>query len=73
MRSLGTPVCSCHPIGPCIQNPVQYHQPCYNTKPNLVPDRGRRDLSYPSSLKNVASVASKTSQSCFNQGLVDLP
>ncbi|GFX47934.1 hypothetical protein TNCV_4793131 [Trichonephila clavipes] len=56
LRSLGTPVCSCHPIGPCIRNPAHHHQPCYNTKPNPVPDRGRGDLSYPSSLKNVASI-----------------
>ncbi|GFW09119.1 hypothetical protein TNCV_3082111 [Trichonephila clavipes] len=57
MRSLGTPVCSCHSIGPCIRNPAHHHQPCFNTKPNLIPDRGWRVLSYSVSLSNVASVA----------------
>ncbi|GFT96510.1 hypothetical protein TNCV_5021971 [Trichonephila clavipes] len=44
MRSLGTPVCSCHPIGPCIRNPVHHHPPCNNTMPILHLDRGWRDL-----------------------------
>ncbi|GFV40123.1 uncharacterized protein TNCV_31821 [Trichonephila clavipes] len=43
---------SSHTIGLCT---AHHHQPCYNTKPNLDPHRGWRDLSYPVSLLNVAS------------------